>query len=149
KVLSFAKRSVLYAYPNIFKTIKTVQPDIVFTSAGHLTTPISMFTATSSYKFVHIASLPSLPSNKLATTLKSKILSNATVFAYRRADFVIAQTNQMRDEVINILGVSPYKTIVIPNIVNIQQILSLAGFENELFDQNKFNIIAVGTLYSV
>jgi glycosyltransferase involved in cell wall biosynthesis len=148
-VIYLSKSSVSKAYPNLLKEILSLKPDIVFTSAGHVSIPIEIIKSLFFRRFIHIARVPTLPSNKLGSSFKSKTLSFFSKYAYKNTNYIIAQTDEMKAEIENVYGVSSEKVMTIPNLINRQQIEELSNVDFNCFDQNKFNIVAMGTLYSV
>lgn len=148
-VIYLSKSSVSKSYLQILKHLISIKPDIVFTSAGHVTIPVEIIKSLFYRKFIHVARVPTLPSNKLGTSIKSKVLSAISKYTYRAADYVIAQTDEMKAEIENVYGVSSEKVKTISNLINRQQIEELSNVDFDCFDQNKFNIVAMGTLYSV
>ena len=143
------RKTVSKSYFQIFKILIKEKPKIVFTSFGHLSLPVTFIQKIFFQKYINITRVPSLPSNKLGKSIKSKLLYFPIVLAYRNSDLVIAQTSQMKNE-IEVLWKVPFSKIFhIPNIINANQIKELASHEHKFFDDTCFNVIAMGALYSV
>src|SRR5690606_150944 len=69
-------------------------------------------------------------------------------FTYLLADWLIVQSEQMRSESISILRLKESNIIVIPNIVNTDQVKKMADKITVNFDHTHVNLVAAGTLYS-
>lgn len=99
-------------------------------------------------KFKTFTRIPNLPSNKLEKKgFKSNTIGLINKKVLNFSTFVIAQTNQMKDEVIEYYGVNRDKIIIISNIVDKNTIKIMAADELEL--SNNYNYIASGSLYYV
>ncbi len=149
KVISLNKKRVLLAFPGILKTIRKEKPNIVFTSLEHLSFIATVYKIVTYSNYLNIVRLPSLPSNNLGTTFKSKLLGFFNIYLFRKADYVIAQSEQMRQEAIQILKILPHRAITIFNIVNKEEIEIKAQKQSCLYNEENYNIVAAGTLYAV
>ena len=138
------KRS-LYA---IFNVINREKPDIVFTSADYVNLSLTMLKLFATKRFIHVARQQTLPSNKISKTIKSQIIFYFCKLLYRRIDWIIAQTREMRDEIINIYHASSETVVTITNIVNKEQIEKLAQEETAIYSSDEYNLVSVGSLYS-
>lgn len=145
-VIYLRKKSVKYAVIDIYKIINQEQVDIVFTTSEHLSTLIVLLKGIFRKKFLCITRVPTLPSNKLALNLKSKVVSKLSYYTYKFADIVIAQSEQMKEELVTILNISENKIVIIPNLVNHEQINKLAIQEKSNFLKSDYNVVSMGTL---
>lgn len=146
----FLKReNVRSSLPRVFKILYSSQPDIVYTTANQLSIPVRFFKMFTFSKFIDIARIPSLPSNNLGQTIKDKILKKFEGFVYRRVDCVVAQSIQMADEIRIFHKVNEKRIRVIQNPVDKELVLQLANRQVIEFCRDDFNIVAVGTLYSI
>ncbi|GAB3508436.1 glycosyltransferase [Emticicia fontis] len=145
-IIYLKKKSVKHAIFNIYKILSKERVDIVFTTSEHLSTFIVLFKKVFSKKFISITRVPTLPSNKLAQNIKSKIVSKLSYYTYKFADVVISQSEQMKEELVNILNIKESKIAVIPNLVNQSQIHQLSIQERSNFVESDYNVVSVGTL---
>lgn len=149
KTFFLKKENVRTSWFKVFKIIQNFKPDIVYTTANQLSIPVQFFKIFTFGKYIDVARLPSLPSNGLGVTLKDKMLKMFEGYVYRRVSKVVAQSAQMATEISRFYKVREKKIIVIPNPVNKKQVLALANAGDVEFDKRDFNVVAVGTLYSV
>lgn len=145
-VIYLQKKSVKYAVFNIYKILSKEKADIVFTTSEHLSTFIVLFKEIFKKKFLCITRVPTLPSNKLAQNLKSKIVSKLSYYTYKFADVVVSQSQQMKEELVDILNINENKIAVIPNLVNQKQIHQLSIQEESDFLKSDYNVVSIGTL---
>ncbi len=142
------KRSVSSSIMEIFQNILRNKPEIVFSSALHIAIPILAFKWLFRLKFFSIVRVPSLPSNQLEKKgLKNTVLLKLIKLLLRTADKVIAQSAEMRDEIITYYNLKPIKVKVISNIVDSVTINNLAK-EEVILSKNRIKFVAAGSLYS-
>lgn len=148
KIYSLNKRNVKGSLLSIIKHINDIKPDIVFTSAPHLSTPILLYKKTIGARFVKLTRIPTLPSNKLAKrNIKSSILKFVNNKLLASSTYIIAQTPQMKEEIVDYYGVNSEQVVVINNIVDVDTIIRLANEDVHL--PTGYCYIASGSLYSV
>jgi glycosyltransferase involved in cell wall biosynthesis len=128
--------------------INREKPDIVFTSADYVNIALTVLKPFIARKFVHIIRQQTLPSNKISKTIKSQIIFFCCKFLYKKADWVIAQTEEMRGEIIDIFHIPSDRVVTICNIVNKEQIEKLAQEDRTGYSTDDFNLVAAGSLYS-
>jgi glycosyltransferase involved in cell wall biosynthesis len=137
------KRSLLA----ILNVINKEKPDIVFTSAEYVNLALILLKPFAVKKFIHVARQQTLPSNKISKDIKSQVIFFLCKLLYRTADKVIAQTDEMRNEIVDIYSVHPNKVVTIFNLVNKEQIEELAQEDTAGYSPDNFNLVAVGSLY--
>ncbi|MDR0437870.1 MAG: glycosyltransferase [Bacteroidales bacterium] len=148
KIHDLKKKSIKHSLLAILRIINNEKPDIVFTSADYVNIAITMLKPFVAKKFIHVARQQTLPSNKISKTIKSRFIFFCCKFLYRRFDWVIAQTNEMKREIIETFHVRPKKVITISNIVNKDQIEVFAQETTTDYCSENFNVVSVGSLYS-
>jgi glycosyltransferase involved in cell wall biosynthesis len=148
KITYFEKKNVKNALIPIFKKLLQIRPELVYTSAGHISLPITLFKKIRGLKFLNIVRIPSLPSNKLGKGIKAALLRQFEKKTLRWSDFIIAQSNQMKKELTQYYGLANENVLTILNPVNFEQINRLARLGSTL-DQAFTNFVAAGSLYSV
>ncbi|WP_313260733.1 glycosyltransferase [Sphingobacterium sp.] len=147
KVIELKRSGVNRSMKDIYRLLKLINPNIVFSSALHVSLPLILFRKVLNLKFIKISRIPSLPSNKLENTLKSKLINNINKYYLNYSDWVIAQSDQMKDEIISFYNLNKEKVIVIKNIVDIKTI-SQKSLEPLDFHKEFFHFVAAGSLYS-
>lgn len=72
------------------------------------------------------------------TERRSIVLSEAArlmeMWAYRRCDVLVCITNELKDLIVDVTGVSPAKILVVPNGVDVERFNPKLYFPNRLFD---------------
>ena len=149
KIYVLNKPNVKFALFKVFTLIRSIKPSIIFTSALHLAIPIVLFKKVSCSHFKKITRIPTLPSNKLGkSNFKSRLLNIFRDKALNASTFVVAQTEQMKNEIISYYNVEPNKVLVINNIVDLHTIQARAKDTVNL-SKEFFYFVAAGSLYSV
>lgn len=149
KLLRLEKANARSGSLDIYKVLKTIRPDIVFTSLNHVSIITILIRMLSRNRFVSVVRLPTLPSNKLGAGWKAKIERFMNRRILRHAHYVIAQTAQMKMEAASYYKIPIDKIRHIPNIVNHQQVEKLSRELLNVFDHSRFNLVAAGSLYSM
>jgi len=149
KLVKLNKTRVLAGIIPSIRIIKNINPDIVFSSAPHLSLPITLFSICFLKGTINIIRMPTLPSNTLSKNLKHRVINRLNRLTYSLPDKVIVQTAQMQSEIINMLRINESKTLVVPNIINIIQVKKLAEETLPIYlESDAINLVAAGTLYS-
>lgn len=148
-IIVLNRTGVLNSIIPLFKQLKKIKPNIVFTSALHLVPPLILLKILCLNRFLKITRIPTLPSNKLErNNIKSKLLNLINNIAISQSDLVIAQTEEMKIEIEDYYQVAEHKIKVIPNLVDIQTILNKSK-EPVQYEKKGFTYLASGSLYSV
>jgi glycosyltransferase involved in cell wall biosynthesis len=143
------KRRVLAALWKLSLIFLKEKPKIVFTTSEHVSFLVTVIKTVIFQRYINVVRFPTLPSNKLGVHLKAKLLLFFNTYVSRKADFIIAQSDIMNREIKNILKVPTHKVITIPNLVNKEQIRLLSQASASIYNEKDFNLVAVGSLYSV
>ena len=138
-----------YAAFKIIKEIREIKPDVVLSTLGHLNLIIMMLK-------------PFLPKNIKLIARESSIVSIINkdekyprLFdflyskLYKYFDFIICQCQFMKEDLINNYNINEEITVVINNPVNIPRIDLINENDEVVFDRNKTNLLAVGSLKEV
>lgn len=148
-ITNLDKKRVLFAWPGIFKLLHRNSYDLVLTSITQVSVPITILKKMFGFRYLNVIRIPTLPSNRLGEGLKNWILDQVSMKVIKWSDHIIAQTDQMKNEIEQYFKVSNPKISVIPNLVNKKQIIDFGDEFPSGFKESDINIVAVGTLYSV
>jgi len=148
ELIKLNRNRVLNGILPAINAILRIRPDIIFSSAPHLGLPIAIFGRLFFKHTVNVMRMPTLPSNQLSKGVKARVSRYLNRFTYLLADWLIVQSEQMRSESISILRLKESNIIVIPNIVNTDQVKKMADKITVNFDHTHVNLVAAGTLYS-
>lgn len=145
-LISLEKKNVKFSIFSLYKLLKKEKPEYVFSSRGHVSVLILLLSVFIKNIKV-IIRIPTMPSNKLYNTLKSKIISFGEILLYKKAYKVIAQTEEMKKEIIERYHISSQKTYVITNPIDKELIeTKLKGSINPFSDNKTINYVAVGNV---
>ena len=91
-------------------------------------------------------------SNSPSKQLKNNTIDKLTIFLckilYRFSSFIISQTDEMRDDIINFYKVSQSKVITLHNPLNQRNIDILKNEKVDIFNKEDFIIVSVGRVES-
>lgn len=137
-------RKGLYKF---YKTFITINPDILFSGIAHVNLMISLLILFLPKHIKYIARETSIPSQRLKSEKFPFIIKLLYKFFYSNFNIIIAQSNYMKDDLIENYNIDKSKIIVINNPVNIN-IKNIATRES-LFNKNNINLLVVGRLHKV
>jgi len=147
KIHCFKKNSTKAAIIPLYKKLNLIAPNLVFTSAPHLTAIVLIYKKLFNKKFIKLSRIPTLPSNRLGEkSLKTKVSNWLNKKLLGQSTYIITQTPQMREEIVNTYEVNTQHVVVIKNIVDTTTIKKLANEPINL--PSTYNYVASGTLYS-
>jgi len=146
----YHKKHVRQGFFPLKKDLKKIKPDYLFTTsilAAYLLQVLKVILRLKSKVIVRIAVPPSESPHR---TIKYRVLNRINKFVLKHVDLIIAQTQFMKDDVVNHFKLNPEKVQVIRNIVDSEFLSSKSEeFVPEEYDKTHFNIVAVGALYPV
>jgi len=147
KIIDLNVRKARFSIFKIRNAIKRFEPDIVFSTLGHLNLLISMIRPFLSKKIKFIAR----ESNTVSIQNKQEKYPNLFNFLYKffynNFDLIVCQSNYMKNDLINNYDIKNAKIVVINNPVDTEYIKKMLKKSNQLFlDKNKVNLLAVGRL---
>lgn len=116
-------KRVILSIPKIYKILKKIKPDIVFSFQSHLSIYLIFFKKLFNRKIIFLARESNLPSKKH----KSYNNPNFRDFLYRsfmyRYDLIVCQSEDMIKDIIN-FNIPLNKTVKINNPININYVLN-------------------------
>lgn len=139
---SMFKEHLKYANPlkllvNLYKTLRRESPDIVFASTMYINTKLLMLRNF----FPKIKFIVRSENNFFSFDKKQQIMIR---LMYRRADKIIAQTEEMRKELIEKAKLSQNRVVAIQNPQDFNSISALAKEDNPFTDSKKVYYVASG-----
>ena len=145
-LISLGKRKTIYCIPALRKLINSLNVDIVYSTLirTHIVLNLAILGIENKPKL--ILRSPNSPKllreNKQLGFFQSKLLN----FAYKKADTVIAQTPEMKDELNKYNFVELEKVKVFINPLNTNFIDKQSNVEYPPFSREKINVVASGRL---
>lgn len=127
--------------------IREIKPDVVYSSLAR-TTILSIF-ARIFFAFKIVARYPSMPEmEKKDGSLKGWRYFLLKLF-YKRVDILIAQTDEMKNELASCYAIDHSKIMVIHNPVDSEYLDSCVAEKKNPFSKDVLNIVSIGTVYNV
>ena len=139
-------RKVRYSLPKIVQLIRRRRPALVFSTLGHLnlTLLVCRFLIPSTVKFVIRET--NIPSINLKHSKFPRLFPLLYGLLYGKADKIICQSKDMREDLIEEFAVSRKLTAVINNPVDVDEIRRRSEFAGNLYCKKGINLLAVGKL---
>jgi len=147
-VIELGKDNVRSSLSYIFKYLIKYKPNLVFTSFNHLSLAVLFFKNITRGQYKTIVRANTLPSNRLKSNFRGQVYSIFYRNYIKKADQIISQSDEMREDILKYYEVNPEQVITIRNIVDTDMILSLSKIKQNEFmiDDKIFNLVAIGSL---
>ncbi len=144
KVFNYKK--VIFSFYGIRKAIKEIQPDLVFSTTHRMNFMAALASKFLKKNFILLLRLPNSPKLELENNQLSFIQKYIYSRAYQSANYVIAQTPEMAEEIHTYFKVKKENIKVLMNPIDQKLIdASLKDITNP-FDSKKINIVAAGRI---
>lgn len=139
-------RKTLFSFFKLRNKIAELKPDIVFSSLlrGHI--PLVLTSISLMKKPYIILRSPNSPKLLIENNELSRTMKYLIEFAYTKADKIIAQTPEMREEIIQYHHIDPIKIKVLLNPLDQQDIDKKVLNKVNPYDSKNINVIAAGRL---
>lgn len=145
-VISLNKRKTVFCFNKLRKLIIKLKPDIVYSTLirTHIVLTLSLLALVTKPRLILRSpnSPKLLKEHKMLNFVQDRLLN----YCYRRADFVIAQTPEMKPELIKYHRVDAKKIKVVMNPLDKVNIDVLSKVGEAPFDFNKINVVAAGRI---
>lgn len=120
KVSSLNKDRALFSFWALYKKLKATQPQVVFSTIGHLNIVVLLISYLVKTKIIIRES--SVPSVRINNNFKLKLLGRLMKIFYKKADNIICQSEDIRIELESNYHVPKSKLILINNPIDINKI---------------------------
>ena len=134
---------------SIFKIrsiLKKENPDILFTSLSYFNLYMAFFKFFLPNKLILVGRETNILSVKHQHIRYERTINFLYKLAYKNIDFVVCQSQDMKEDLVNNYGVTSKKTIVINNPVDTKEVIKKSTEKTNKIDDSFFNIISVGHL---
>jgi len=148
-IIDLSSSRARYSLIKLYRVINKIKPNIVLTTLMHvniLLLVISFFSFKRKYKIIVREANYISKQFELLGMFKKRIYTRLVKFSYPRADFIIAQCNEMRFDLIDRFHLNAEKIKVIYNPIDIDYIERMANINLNPFKNGKVNVLAVGRL---
>ncbi len=147
-IINLNKKHARTSYFKLVKIINTIKPDIVFSTLQHVNILLLIFKRLYKSKPKLIIREANTPSQFMGNLnlFKKKLFLFLLKTQYKKADLIIAQCDEMRDDII-----STYKLNNVDNVITIYNPIDVKFIKNKSTDFNPFNdtyvnIVSIGRL---
>src|SRR5690606_15734649 len=118
KVIEIEPNSSVRVFFYIIKILRSIRPDITFTSFTDLNFVVGVYKLFSFRRFISVLRFNTMPSHKIPFGLGFPISEKARIFSVKSADKIIAQSSEMHDEILDYYSTSEGKVEIILNAIN-------------------------------
>lgn len=146
KIIDLDSQKVRYSIFKIINIIRGQKPDIVFSTLAYLNLLIAVIRPFFSKKVKFIARETNTVSVKNKYQPYPKLFDLLYKVFYNNFDLIVSQAEYMKQDLVENYGIKHFKIKVINNPVDINKIRLLENNEQSIFDTNKINLLAVGSM---
>jgi glycosyltransferase involved in cell wall biosynthesis len=144
KIINIKTKRTSKSLCKLYKHIKSKKPDWVYSTHSRVAVLLQLIKLF--HKFNHVARMQSMPSlekrNNKYGVLKRLLYS----FAFKRADLVIAQTKEMKEEAVIYFNVKPEKIVIIRNPIDRKEIDFFVKKSSNPYQEKEISLVAAGRL---
>ena len=138
---------VRYSLPKIIRLIRRKRPALVFSTLGHLNLVLLICRLWIPPEVKFVIRETNIPSINLKQSKFPRLLPLLYALLYGKADKIICQSEEMREDLIGKFGVFRNLTVVINNPVDVDAIRKRSESTESFYDKkSQVNLLAVGKL---
>ena len=146
EIISLDTKRTRNALPLLVKAIKEVNPEIIFSTTNRMNILVLISSYFINKQIKIYVREPSLPSAQIKNKNISFLYQMLIRILYPRAYRVVAQTDEMKEEIQKYFGINKENIITLMNPIDTEMIdRNLKNIENH-FDEKYINLVAVGRL---
>ncbi len=150
EIIDLRSKRLRDALFTLVKTIKTLKPDIVFSTLGHLNLYMALIKPILGEHIKLIARESSIVSIRNRNNRYTFLFDRLYRIFYNKLDKIVAQSHYMKKDLCNHYHTHTHNITVINNPVDTQNIQQKMIAENkQIFKPNRVNLLAVGRLNAV
>ena len=128
------------------RVIKKIKPDIVYTTTAR-TAVLVLLARLFCHPYKVVMRFPTMPKRFISDKLLSGWKIILMQLLYNKADYVIAQTSEMAQELTDLFYIQKRKITTINNPIDTQFILHSIENQKTPFTKGTINVVASGTIY--
>lgn len=147
KIISMNKRSTISSIYTVFRTLKKIKPDLVYSTLFRSSVLLDLVTRILAKKPYVLLRNPTSPKYIIEQGNISSFLRFMLDIAYRRADLVLAQTPQMKEELMEFHGLKSSEIQTLLNPIDKRMINESICNQTNPFDSQKINVVVAGRLH--
>lgn len=145
KLINLKTKNTKKSFFKLLTILKEIEPNIVFSTHSRIAFIISLikyFTKS----FIHIARMQSTPSLEKKYSKNRVFKGLAYKYGFKSANIVIAQTEDMKKDAIEIFKIKEKKIEVLYNPLDKNNINSCISSNENPFDKEKISVVASGRI---
>ncbi len=146
KIINLNVTRTRYSLFKIINKINSINPHIVFSTTYRMNILVLMAAFFINKKIKIFIREPNMPSLQIKNKQLSKLKINLIKFLYNYADKVIAQTDEMKEDIFNSYNIKREKIITFNNPIDINFINKSIKSANNPFNDQFINIVASGRI---
>jgi len=140
------KKRTRQAFFSLIKKVNQIKPDIIFSTTNRMNILVLLASYFFRKKIEIIIREPSLPSAQIKYNNLTKWHIFLIKLLYQKANKIIAQTEEMKEEICKYFKIDCYKVEVLINPVDKDTINKMIKNVTNPFDNKYINIVAIGRL---
>jgi glycosyltransferase involved in cell wall biosynthesis len=135
-----------FSFFKLLRNIKSIKPEIIVSTTNRMNLLLLFVSYFLSKKIKIVVREPNMPSAQYYHNQLPKYYLWMSKFVYPKADYVIAQTDEMKNEIENFYNIPDEKIKVLINPIDTKFIDKNVKNQKNPFDSNYINILASGRL---
>jgi len=145
-IIDLKSSSIKNGVFKLFKTIKEIKPDIVFSGIAHVNLMLAVMIPFLPKHIKYIARETNTVSSQLKQEKRQFLLKILYKYFYSNFDLIIAQSNYMKQDLVDNFSIDENLIKVIYNPIDIELINDKKESDIILFNKNNINLLSVGRL---
>lgn len=146
KIVSLDKKRTRYSLFTLIKSIKQINPDLIVSTSNYFNILLLVASCFISSKRIICLYEQSMPSAQFDNQYLPRYYLWLIKLLYKKADYIIAQTEEMKTEIINYYNNPKEKIIVSVNPIDEKYIEEKLKNAKNPYNTNKINIIVSGRI---
>jgi glycosyltransferase involved in cell wall biosynthesis len=145
-IVDLGKSKTKYGFFKLLKSIKYIGPELIVSTTNRMNILILMVSLFVTSKTKICLYEPSMPSAQFGEKYLPRYYLLLMKILYRFSDYIIAQTDEMKNEIVDYYLVSNEKIIVTSNPLDTKLIDENVCGQNNPYNKNSINIVASGRI---
>ena len=146
KIYNLGKKRTRYSFLTLLRYIKLIQPDLIVSTSNYFNI-LLLFTSSFYKNNIKICLYePSMPSAQFGNNYLPKYYLWLMKLLYRKSDYIIAQTSEMKEEIEKYYSSPKNEIIVTINPIDGKDIQNKIESSSNPYNKNEINIVVSGRI---
>lgn len=145
-IVDLGKSKTRYGFFKLLKSIKNIDPELIVSTTNRMNILILMVSLFVTSKTKICLYEPSMPSAQFGEKYLPRYYLLLMKILYRLSDYIIAQTDEMKNEIVDYYFVKKEKILVTSNPMDTKLIDEQASQYENPYDKSNINIVASGRI---